>query len=380
MPETRSRIVHRLLPPLAVFLLVRAVLLAASLQVGADTFDKGTWIQWDSHFYLQIARSGHELFPCSVHSRGSKQGWCGNTGWMPGYPYLLRVLAKTGLSLETAAVALSTACAFLVLLLLWVFFLGHDPTPRNLAALTAAGFFPGFVFLHAAFPLSLELVFLLLATACLVRKRFLLAGLAGAAAAFIYTSGALFAVVAAGWLTIRLLKGELSFPAWVRGLLLASGLTVAGLGLVFVIHWQTTDHWDALFKIQSQYVQGVHNPFSTFLRKISRVFRWPYRFKTGISWQTLLVAVFSLWCLVRQAARPGEITDRNAALLLYLLAYWLSPLFAGPGLNIYRSEVLLLPAVALLGGGRVQVTAAFAAGFLAIGYSLCVVFFRGLLL
>lgn len=368
------------MPPLAVFILVRALLVAASFQTNADAFDKGTWIQWDSHFYLQIARSGHEISPCSVHSRGSKQGWCGNTGWMPGYPYLLRALAGTGVSLETAAVALSAACAFLVLLLLWSLFLGHDPTPRNLAVLAVAGFFPGFVFLHAAFPLSLELVFLLLATACLIRERYFLAGLAGASAAFTYTSGVLFAAVAAGWLTIRLLKGELSFPAWVRGFLLASGLTVAGMALVLVIHWQTTGHWDALFKIQSQYVEGVHNPLSTFLGKISRVFRWPYRFKTGISWQTLLVAAFSLWLLVKNAARPREISDGNAVLLLYLLFYWLSPLFAGPGLNIYRSELLLLPAVALLGGERIPVTALFAAGFLAVGYALSVVFFRGMLL
>jgi len=368
------------LPPLAVFILVRALLVAASFQTNADALDRGTWIQWDSHFYLQIARSGHEISPCSVHSTGSKQGWCGNTGWMPGYPYLLRALARTGVSLETMAVALSTACAFLVLLLLWSLFLGPDPTPRNLAVLAVAGFFPGFVFLHAAFPLSLELVFLLLATACLVRERYLPAGLAGAAAAFTYTSGALFAAVAAGWLTIRLLKGDLSFPAWVRGLLLASGLTAAGLALVFVIHWGATGHWDALFKIQSQYVEGVHNPLSTFLGKISRVVRWPYRMKTAISWQTLLVAVFSLWFLVKNAVRPREISDRNALLLLYLLVYWLSPLFAGPGLNIYRSEVLLLPAVALLEGERVSVTALFAVGFLSVGYALSVVFFRGLLL
>src|SRR5260370_38102638 len=70
---------------------------------------------------------------------------------------------------------------FGALIVLWVGLLDRAPTPRNVIALAFAAFVPGQIYDHTVFPLSVASFFVLLAFALLRRRRFVGAGLAGAA-------------------------------------------------------------------------------------------------------------------------------------------------------------------------------------------------------
>ncbi|MBM3400175.1 MAG: hypothetical protein FJY15_06370, partial [Bacteroidetes bacterium] len=73
--------------PLAVWLLARM----ASHFMGIESQCCGGWTaecwsRWDSGLYLQIAEKGHNLIPCPDWPGA----WCGNAGWAPLYPLMIK--------------------------------------------------------------------------------------------------------------------------------------------------------------------------------------------------------------------------------------------------------------------------------------------------
>ena len=50
-----------------------------------------TWGRWDSGQYLPIADKGYIYERCAGVANRGPEDWCGNAGWFPGYPYLMRV-------------------------------------------------------------------------------------------------------------------------------------------------------------------------------------------------------------------------------------------------------------------------------------------------
>ncbi len=55
---------------------------------GCTDWSVECWKRWDSFHYLTIALDGYTLVPCDEQG-----GWCGNTGWAPLYPWLIRYIA-----------------------------------------------------------------------------------------------------------------------------------------------------------------------------------------------------------------------------------------------------------------------------------------------
>src|SRR3954468_9910273 len=82
---------------------------------GYSPFSSPTWSRWDSGLYVDIAEHGYTLFRCAPPNGAD---WCGNAGWFPAYPWLLRALTLVGLPLlQTAAcVAWLFSAATIVLL------------------------------------------------------------------------------------------------------------------------------------------------------------------------------------------------------------------------------------------------------------------------
>lgn len=152
--------------------------------------DPASFHRKDSHLYLSIARDGYTLFPCQeTIPKAPPNVWCGNAGWFPGYPCLVGAIQPISGSLNLAGVLISGIGTFAFLVVLWNAYLGAKATTANLHVMLLAGLFPGGIYYHAIFPLS---VFLALALLCLWLYRkghFLSAGTVGMAAAFTYPTG-----------------------------------------------------------------------------------------------------------------------------------------------------------------------------------------------
>src|SRR5260221_12954330 len=115
-------------------------------------------MRWDSGFYLQIADGGYHLFRCVAphhpHFPHRPVTWCGNSGWFPGYSWIVAGLHRFALPLASTALAVSWLAFLGALLVLWRAFLVHQPWPAAAAALAYAAFTPGLAYEYGVFPLA----------------------------------------------------------------------------------------------------------------------------------------------------------------------------------------------------------------------------------
>jgi hypothetical protein len=358
-----------LLPPLAAFVLARAFLVVISAGTSRPPWEPGSWSGPDTAHYLSIAKNGYALFPCSPDD--PPPGHCGNTGWMPAYPWAIRAVMATGLSPRKAAVVVSAVFAFLGLAVLWKGFLascGRD----GVLPLMIAAFFPGQVYQHGAFPLAQFTFFALLSLYLAGRDCWWGAGLAGAAAALTYSTGWLLAPVL---FTARLLSG----PALRRGRQAAgaAALVLAGFALVLAVQWWKVGVWNAFFVLQGAYGHRLGNPLSVFWGAVRPAFARPW---TGVgegpALQTLFVAawiVATLALAARRRVRP------DGLMATYALAFWLFPLCMGGHVSLYRSEATLLPTTLLARDMPRPVACLALGGAVFVAWAMAVLYFRLLL-
>jgi len=332
---------RRWLPPALAFLLARALLFAAGLRAfpgeeRAKAWSLEGWVRWDARHYIDIAADGYRLLSCEQVAGYAPQDWCGNAGWFPGYPALLKPLLLLGLPAAAAAALVSGLFAFLALHALWTRFLDAEPSPKAYGALALAALAPGAVYQHAAFPISLLLFLQLRALDAFARERFLAAGLFGAAAAFTYPSGALLGLV------------MLAYAAWIRRpatALLPLSLTAAGTGLVLLLHQLVVSDWQAFFKIQKKYGFGASWPQHTLLERLRPLFDPEGTLYPAL--QTLLVLLLMLAVAVGLVLAGKRYDARERLVSLHALSYWLFPLVLGGGLSLHRADALLMPAALL---------------------------------
>jgi hypothetical protein len=358
----------RLGPPLIAFLFARVRLFQAAHYARIDGLTAQAYSRWDSAHYLSIARSGYEYFSCARLPGYNPAEHCGNAGWLPGFPLLLRALSALHIEPVLAGAIIAAMFALATLILLWNGFLGPQPTAAGLLTLVLAAFFPGHVYEHALFPISVCAFFQLLSLRLYLDSRFLAAGIAGAAAAFSYSSS----IFLAGVLGLHLL---LCFerPFWRRvGAGIASSGVVA-LGFVaflVVLHFQV-EHWNAYFLVQAKYKFGVNPPWQVFAKNVHRAF-----FEAQAT-QTLFVAGLAITLLWGASRTPRRAVD--GLLAIFLLVYWLVPLTLGGQLSIYRAEAVLLPAVPLAAKLPLPVLVVVTLGAVYIASKMDVLFFSGAL-
>lgn len=329
-----------LLPPALAFGFGRLVLFAAALRAfrrdGEALVSLEPWARWDSLHYLDIARDGYRLLSCAEVPGYPPQDWCGNTGWFPGYPLLIRLLLRAGIPEVPAAVLISAVFAFLALHALWTRFLDCRLERGPLLALGVAAVAPGAVYQHAAFPIAMLLFFQIRALDALARERVFAAGSWGAAAAFTYPSGVLLAAV--------IVAHGLFRKRAVREILLPASLTALGFALVLLLHQLAVGDWQAFFKVQRKYGFGMGWPQDTLADRLARLAADGTLFPTL---QTLLVATLMLAMLVALALRWRRLGASDVLVSLHALIYWLAPLSLGGGLSLHRADALLMPAAFL---------------------------------
>ncbi len=382
---TRVALARAVLPPLLAFALARSVLGAAALAAGVPPLRAGSWCRFDCAHYVGIALRGYEVYPCAPDSRLAGL-WCGNTAWLPGYPFLVRAVTACGLPPRWAAFLVSGLFAYLTLALLWNVLLRAAAKPESavrptvpaaLLALGLAAFFPGGLYAHAIYPLGPFGLATVLSLVLAAQGRALAAGLAGAAAAFTYPPGLLLApVLAAGFLV----EGRADLASRLRRAATSALLTVAGFGAVVVVQHHDTGNWRAFALVMGGYQTRLNNPGTTFAERIRPAFQAPFDVTTAVPGaQTLLVLILvaSAVVAVARAARAGTFGPLEIFVSLQTAAFWLLPLFLG-GITegLHRRETTLLPLVLLTVRLPPAWQGLLAAAAAVLTYPMALLFFR----
>lgn len=343
-----------LVPPVLAWLAANALYWAAADRQGFDYLLVRTHARWDSGNYLNIARHGYTLAHCVPRptSPFTSADWCGTVGWFPLYPLGMRLLHGLGLSHPRAGLLLAELFTLGSLGLLW-WLLEASPRPANLACLALAAVFPGSVYEHALFPVSLAVAGSLAFLALAARERWTAAGLAGAASAAAYQTGVLLAAVGPIWLLLARRRLGLN-PAAALGRAVQTG-TLVSVGLLAVMGLQLaeTGRWDGFLLVEAKYGTGLHDPAATFAKNAVRQAPPPGASGRSLAGQIAprdqfrLVTVIAVLALAATLA-ARERTPLDLAVLVYTVLFWLVPLVAGGHLAQYRMHALLTPSVLLL--------------------------------
>jgi hypothetical protein len=336
--------VQKLAAPLVAFALARLMLTVIAKKARLPAFQANTWGRWDTAHYLSIAQRGYEFFSCAKMPGYDPKLWCGNTAWLPGYPMLMHWLAKiSGLPYVTAGATLSGVLCLVALILVWNLFLNAQLNLKNSLVLALAAFFPGQIYDHAIFPISLLTVLALLALYYYIERRYLVSGVFGAAAAFSYGSG-LFLAGALGthWLFSA---RKLRWQERAHALVPPSGVAV-GFVMALLYQFKKVHVWNAYVLVQAKYEYAFRTPFEAWHAAFAKAWTGSPRV-SGPSQQTLLVAVLCTSVLVVVLRHIRELDRTEAVLTSFMLFYWLVPLMLGGQLSIYRAEATILPAIAL---------------------------------
>jgi hypothetical protein len=336
-------------PPLAGLLFAEMLLFLAAILDGRARyfFSPGHWARFDSGIYLKIAAHGYSFTRCTGAAY-PPHSWCGTAGWAPLYPWLMSLLGHLGFTLPAAGMALSILFACLTMQAIWVL-IGPSWSFSPLCCLAFAACFPGMVYSYAIFPVSL---LTLLSAVCLIlfiRRRYLLAGLAGALCAWAFATGPLVAVV----LLIAAIVVDRGRDVW-RITARSAGIALAGFGLLLLAYQRWVGHWDAYFKTSAKYGDGLHDPVTTFVMAFTggSPAKYPlqdpnsgYHYlipKLQTAFVAALVIGLVVWTLRRRPIGRAELV-----ILVYTVVVWVVPLAAGPSLSRYRMEALLVPCAAL---------------------------------
>jgi hypothetical protein len=362
-------------PPVLAWLVSTTVLLVTSAAEGWPPFAATkTWTRWDSSLYLQIAEGGYHLFRCPARFGGTRT-WCGNSGWFPGYSWLLAGLHWLALPLAPTALAVSWLAFLGALLVLWREFLVEQPWPAAAAALAYAAFSPGLAYEYGVFPLALLSLCTVAFFALLRHGHWLAAGVAAAVGALAYPVGVVAAPAAAVWLL-----ADRGVPFSGRALRAAAvaGPTVAALAFFVFVQQIETRHWNAYLLTQAKYGHHPTNPAATVTHAFTQAAHTPLGLANAPGVQTVFIT-FVLICVgAAVAMRRGPSTRFDILIIIWAVAVWLE-LYAETDLDSYRGVAGLLPLAVLLPRLPRLLAAAIAIAAILIAVPMATLYLRGVL-
>jgi hypothetical protein len=349
--------------PFAIWLATVVAVTSLAAAYGYNPFHGSTWSRYDSVHYEEIARNGYELAHCppGVWKPGA---WCGDAGWFPGYPWLVRPLHAMGLPLQGSAVAIAWLFALATLVLLWNTFFRRRREALVLGALVYAAWAPGMIYGYSIFPLSVLAFFTVAWLWLLGRGRFVPAGLAGAAAVLAYPLGVLVIPVSALWVLLRR-------SAWITAVLSAGGLAV-----LFVDQQLETGHWNAYQLVQRNYGHRVVNPVATTRDVLKPLLTSSQLTHVGPALQSLLVTCVMIALLVAVLLRWRTLERWELLVVLWAIVVWVVPLSTNY-LSLQRSQAALLPVVVLFRRLPRPLVYTFAAAAVVVGILMEKLFLEG---
>jgi hypothetical protein len=349
--------------PFAIWLATVVAVTSLAAAYGYNPFHGSTWSRYDSVHYEDIARNGYELAHCpqGVWKPGA---WCGDAGWFPGYPWLVRPLHAAGLPLQGAAVAVAWLFALATLVLLANTFFRSRRDALVLAALVYAAWAPGMIYGYSIFPLSVLAFFTVAWLWLLGRGRFVPAGLAGAAAVLAYPLGVLVIPVSALWMLVRR-------RAWIT-----AALTLAGLGVLFLDQQLETGHWNAYQLVQRNYGHHLVNPIATTRDVLKPVATSSQLTHFAPALQSLLVTCVMVAVLVAALLRRRTLDRSELLVVVWAIVAWVVPLSANY-LSLQRSQAALVPVVVLFRRLPRPLVYVFAAAAVVVGILMEKLFLDG---
>jgi hypothetical protein len=328
-----TRLVRESWPAAAIWSTATITVLVTCAAAGYAPFSSATWRRWDSNLYLDIAQHGYTLFRCAPPNGGD---WCGNAGWFPAYPWLLRALATTGLPLAATAVAVSWAFGAATIALLGRTFL-HGHSLPVVAALAYAAFAPGEVFFYAVGPMSMLVCFLVVHLWMLHRKRWIASGVAGAIAALCHPVGIVVIVSSALWIATA--RDE-TLRERGRRIVVVSGLGLAAPIAMVADQAIEVHRVNAYLLVQAKYGHGIHDPLGPVVNALHLVARTPFALSTAPAVQTIFVAVLLGCVLVELLVHRRAASASDWVLAVWASVTWLLPHMAG-NVSLSRSEAAL---------------------------------------
>ena len=351
------------------------VMTLAARSVGWAPFATPTWGRWDSGQYLSIAKNGYIFENCVDVANRGPEDWCGNSGWFPAYPWMMRFGSWLGFGYDTFGRLVSFVAMVGAWTVLWFGFLRRRPAVVGALGMAIAAMFPASVYYGAIFPVSSMLVAMLLALWCLDRSRWLLAGVFGAVAATTYTSGFLVGSIA---LVPLLAPSVGDLRARLRATLAVGGPVALAYVAVMANFQREVGAWNAAFETQASYNLSPTLPLTTIRRQFATMGN--DALPGAIGAQTALVlamVVAATWVVVRYRD-DLSFGEWGTAIMCGFL--WLIPLTLGSDLSLYRAESLLLPIVIVLVRLRPPVLAVFAVVCVPVAYKMAQLFFDATLI
>lgn len=364
-PSRWPRRLETLLPPLLAYVVSHVLYTVAAALVSVAYLPVMGRVRADSGLYALVASDGYQLFLCDDHPELGPMfepgAWCGNAGWFPLYPGLIRAVSwPTGLDEYAAGLLITEVCLLATFVLLWrLLRQAGTARPVAVAVLALATLFPSGIYLRAVFPMALAAALLLGCVVALRSRRWLWAGATGALVAAAYPMGVAVAAIGFGTVVTLLGRRELRPLAALRAALLVCALPLVGLVAVAAVHRLTVGHWDAYLMIQEHYGNGIHNPLTSLatlvvdpsvipIAKPPHHLRWVLHVFTDAElwWSLALVLLAVAAAIIASAA--GRLQAHEAGLALFAVAMFVGPLVAGPAVSQYRSHTLMLPVLLVL--------------------------------
>lgn len=331
-----------ILPGILAFILHTAFIQTGGLQSGHSVFKAADFVRYDSYLYQEIARNGYDLFPCHEKFEEYDEtsgAWCGNAGWMPLYPLLIRILHATGLHEYTASYLISTFFCLFTYIFTALLIRQYTGKAWSLLMLPAI-FFPSSVYYNAAFPVSLMLCLMLAGIYFWNEKKYTATLLCSLLLPLSYSTGFTGALI---WMLYAFIlykrKDSRTKQAFYTSLAYAAGF------LVFMTwQWIATGTWNAFFLVQAKYGHGIHN----FLPDLRDLFLGIFGPGLQVNWQpvqTLLILGTTVYFITNYKS-----TSNMQLLPLIVVGFLgLFPFLIGSNqLSMFRAESLLLPMILLL--------------------------------
>ena len=365
---------------LLTFLFSQVVLAIILFYLDYGYFNSTNWLRWDSGHYLQIASKGYELFPCA-----GKFGFplnsteiCGNTGWFPGYPLLIKLFGYLFKDEIIIAGVLSKIFYFLSLFMVLKIMDIRKYSLKNIIFLCIPAFSFGFIFYNAIFPMSAVLFFALSGIYFFLRRKLWLTGLFCFLAAFFYPTGFLLSFVFA--ITILIGSHE-TFK--LKAVKLLIPLAMGGLGVlaVFSIFQITVNDWSAFIEVQAKYGHSFQSPIKnigSFLRNAS-IFN-SFSINHFIHYQSILIIsgyiALSFFFFYRRMYE----NELYLLTYIYITLFLIFPWTISGELSRCRAESLLFPFVFLLKETKIRWIALILILLLGLGIPVSYLFFTSVLI
>jgi hypothetical protein len=322
--------------PVGLFVVVDLAILLSVRLLPASQRSEFSWWHGDSGIYLWIVNNGYSLNRCGAgYPPGS---WCGNTGWQPLYPWLIKTFTVAGANETAAAVVLSQVCTLAVFVLLWQII---GPVRHRMVVMLTAAVFPGIIYYFTLFPISLLILLALVLFRLLGAQRYRWALIPAFLIPLSYSSAVVVILVLGLWLV-----AFRRFQGW-RPVALVLGASAVGYIVFLAVLKITVGTWRAEYLVQAKYGNGLHNPVKTLFTLTAPA---PGRFFGSgdiVALQTQLVLLIMIVLTYVVYDNRARLTSIDQLVVCWTYVFWFTPLVVGLGISSYRSNALLLPAVVL---------------------------------